>query len=290
MHRRPGFIVFYFLILLTATFGCGEEYSQEPPFSQVNDTIFLDVDNWFFYSSDPEIDGGIAYFPFSYNIFNSRFDGYLVNAPTKVYQVDRDKSMVDRVVFLDRTLAAGDTIHTFSPFQYNLLIYRQRSDLLDEEVYYILHRSQLGVKTTRERSIWVVSPKQGILAVSNFNIKYEDGQVTMDMVGDPDFFGDPELLRTIKYYDHNVTLEVDRDRRVVYEFNKLAGRLKSRDVRAKKDLYSYSFNKTYTRELIDFYIYQDNANNTVHLTTGDSCYSFSEKLELLRADQCENLK
>ncbi|MEZ4828215.1 MAG: hypothetical protein R3C61_18300 [Bacteroidia bacterium] len=271
---------------LLLTVGCGEDFVEEPPFTAVSDTVFLDVDAWYYVGREPsQIDGVLAY-PFSYQIFETFFDGFLLNAENRVYTLGIDDKIDERALFLDTRTQPGDTLYKNSAFRYNLVIDVKRDEKTGEEVFYILRRSKIGVRRIRERAIWVISPTHGILAVADFSIGYTDGQVTLNMVGDPDYFRDPQLINKIKYYDNDITWLVDQDRHVIYEFDKYKAVLKSRDFQAGEDLYEYKFNKINTRELIDFRIKLE--NNSIKLIAGDSCFYFSDLLELLRSTSCPN--
>lgn len=289
MTLRNIWILPVFLLSIPALWlssGCGESFTETPPFPLVNDTVFLDVDAWYYIGKEPSQMEGVLAYPFSYQIFETVFDGFLLNAENRVYAVGIDEKLDERVLLLDTRMAAGDTLYKNSAFRYNLIIDVKRDEKTGEEVYYILRRSKIGVRRIRERSIWVISPSHGILAVADFSIGYTDGQVTLNMVGDPDYFRDPQLIRKIKYYDNDITWLVDQDRHIIYEFDKNKAVLKSRDFQAGEDLYEYKFNKINTRELIDFRIKLE--NNSVKLIAGDSCFYFSDLLELQRSASCPN--
>ncbi|MCB0852590.1 MAG: hypothetical protein KDD63_10220, partial [Bacteroidetes bacterium] len=273
-----------FICLLIWLQGCGEDYINEPPFEVKKDTVFLDVDDWYYFSQQPNKMGGLSVYPFSYQIFETAFDGFLVNAESKIYSIGIDETLDNKAVFLDVNKMPGDTLHKFSAFRYHLLIDVKRDEKTQGTIYYVLRRSKIGVKRLRERSIWVISPEMGILGVANYNIGYTDGQVTLDIIGDPDYFKEPELIRKIKYYDHDVTWLVDRDRHIIYEFNKHKALLSSRDFKAQEDLYEYKFDKANTLGLIDFRIKME--NNMIKLVAGDSCFFFTESLELQRSASC----
>jgi hypothetical protein len=266
---------------------CEEEYLQKPPFSQVQDTIFHDVDNWFYFNPSPVLEGGIAYFPFSYHIFEVRFEGFLLSTDQRIYLVDREKNLARKQVFLDFESESGDTLFRYSKFQYNLLIKRETLPESDEVLYFVLRRSRTGVKRLRERTLWLISEKRGILAAAEFDIGFSDGQIEMDMIGDSRYFRDPTLLKTLKYYDHDATWLVDQDRRIIYEFDKHTGILKSRDFNKREDLFEYQFDRSRTRNLIEFRILQNNRDQTILLQAGDSCYYFSESLQLQRSGICQ---
>lgn len=265
---------------------CGEDFLETAPFQDVTDTVQLDLDNWYHISQQPREMNGILAFPFSYFIFDKQFEGYLVNSATKVYVLDPGGNMDSRVALLDTDLLPGDTLHKFTEFNYHLVIDRQADPTGEEEVFYILRRSRIKIRAHRERSIWVISPDRGILAVANYDIDPLLGQVSLDMLGESSYFRDPGLVDLIKYYDHNRVWMVDRERNVIYEFDKLLGSLKSRNYEKKEDLYEYRFNRANTKELIDFRIRID--KHAIQLIAEDSCFYFSEELDLLKSSLCNN--
>ncbi|MFK7926415.1 MAG: hypothetical protein AB8H47_30990 [Bacteroidia bacterium] len=276
--------ILYALLLFFGLVACEEKYSQEPPFAQVQDTIFLDVENWFYFNPQPIIENKIAFFPFAYRIFDARFEGFLVNQEQAIFMVDREKDLKQKQMFLDIMSQPGDTISHYERFKYSLLIEREPHQ--DEELFYILRRSRLGIERFRERAIWLVSPSKGIVGAANFDIGTSDGQVEMDIIGRSEPFRNPELIKTLKYYDYDATWLVDRDRRVIYEFDKFKGLLTSRDYQKREDLYQYSFSPSATKHLVNFQLKQDNQSNTILLEAGDSCFYFTESLKLQRSGLC----
>ncbi|MEL7531810.1 MAG: hypothetical protein AAFN10_10905 [Bacteroidota bacterium] len=276
--------ILYTFICLFGLVACEEKYSQEPPFAQVQDTIFLDLENWFYFNPNPIVEKEIAFFPFAYRIFDARFEGFLVNQEQAIYTVDREKNLGAKQMFLDILSQPGDTISHFERFQYSLLIEREPDQ--DEELFYILRRSRLGIERFRERAIWLVSPNRGIVGAANFDIGTSDGQVEMDIIGRSEPFRNPELIKTLKYYDYDATWLVDPDRRVIYEFDKFKGLLTSRDYQKREDLYQYSFNPKTTKHLVNFQLKQDNQSRTILLEAGDSCFYFTESLKLQRSGLC----
>ncbi|MEM6347372.1 MAG: hypothetical protein AAF927_26010 [Bacteroidota bacterium] len=276
--------ILYTLLCLFGLVACEEEYSQEPPFPQVQDTIFLDLENWFYFNPNPIVEKEIAYFPFAYRIFDARFEGFLVNQEQAIYTVDREKNLGAKQLFLDNLSQPGDTISHFERFQYSLLIEREPDQ--GEDLFYILRRSRLGIERFRERAIWLVSPSKGIVGAANFDIGTSDGQVEMDIIGRSEPFRNPELIKTLKYYDYDATWLVDPDRRVIYEFDKFKGLLTSRDYQKREDLYQYAFNPVSTKHLVNFQLKQDNQSRTILLEAGDSCFYFTESLNLQRSGLC----
>jgi hypothetical protein len=264
--------------------GCQEEFQDSPPFTGVQDSVFLDIDNWYYLGQDPvEMDGALL-FPFSYQIFDSKFDGYLFSSSTRIYVLERGKSLRDRSVFLDQSAVPGDTLAKLSSLQYQVLIDKQRSTDGSSEMFYIMRRSRIGMKTQRERSLWVVSPTEGIVSVAKYDIDPMIGQVTMDMLGDYTYFREPELVRRIKYYDNHLTWMIDREREIIYEFHKLRSTLKSRNFGQGEDLYEYRFKQTKTQDWVDFSLFLD--RDQIRLKAGDSCFFFSQELELIRSGLC----
>ena len=275
------------LLGLSILTGCEEDFSADPPFGGVTDTTYLDDDNWYYIGPEPQLaESGAPLFPFSYRIFSASFEGFLATTSNRIYQLEENADLERRVILLDQEKNTGDTLFKYSDFHYFLVIDKRPAPQLDEPVWYILRRSRIGMKTQRERSLWVISPSHGILAVANYDIDPLDGQVTLDMVGEPEYFTDPELIRRIKYYDNNHTWRIDRDKGIIYEFDKLRAVLKSRNFREGEDLFSYQFGRTNTRELIDFRI--DLEKDLIKLVAGDSCFYFTEELELLRSGSCGN--
>ncbi len=272
-----------FGLLLLLCGGCQENFQASPPFPAVaGDTVQLDVDSWYYVDQLPGTAGDVPLYPFTYQIFEDYFDGFLLHTPERIYILEQQSDFSQRKVLLDLRAEPGDTIFKYSNFQYRLLI--NRIEEAGDPVFYVLRRSKIGVKRLRERALWVMSPTRGILAVANYDIHYADGEVTLDMMGDPDYFSDPDLIDKIKFYDNDVAYMVDRDRHIIYLFDKFKGVLKSKDFNADEDLYEYRFDQANTRNLIDFRISLE--NGTVQLIAGDSCYFFSQTLELLRSSSC----
>ncbi|MEO1448063.1 MAG: hypothetical protein AAFV07_00960 [Bacteroidota bacterium] len=263
---------------------CEEAFLETTPFTAVSDTVYMDTDNWFFVDPQPAQQEGVAIFSFSYQIFGRRYDGFLASSDQRIYVFNADETLDQRKVMLDNALLPGDTVHKSSNFRYHLLLDKRRDPKDGGEVHYILRRSRIGMKSTRERSLWVISPSRGILAVANYDIGSTDGQVTLDMVGDPQYFRDPDLIPQIKLYDYDATWLVDGERNVIYEFNKTQGLLKSRNYQKAEDLYSYRFRGSNTQDWVDFRIQQE--SSLIKLIADDSCYYFTEELELQRSTVC----
>lgn len=269
------------LFLLPA---CEEAFRDTLPFSAVSDTVYMDTDNWFFVDPQPAQQEGVSIYPFAYQIFGRSYNGFLASSDQRVYVFEMDETLESRKIMLDKGLLPGDTVYKSSNFRYHLLLDKRRDPQDGSEIHYILRRSRIGMKSTRERSLWVISPTKGILAVANYDIGSTDGQVTLDMVGDPQYFRDPELIPQIKLYDYDATWLVDGERDIIYEFNKTEGLLKSRNYQRAEDLFSYRFRGSNTRDWVDFRIQQE--NNLIKLIADDSCYYFTEELELQRSTIC----
>ncbi|GAB4418168.1 MAG: hypothetical protein OHK0039_29350 [Bacteroidia bacterium] len=265
--------------------GCKEAYRPEPPFEMAGDTVFFDTENWYVVGDQPYTSGDVPIFPFAYRIFNASFEGFLASTGSRIYQFERENQLDQRVLLLDLNKQPGDTLFKYSDFHYYLVLDRRPAPEIGDEVWYILRRLRIGTKPQRERAVWAISPKKGILAVANYDIDSFDGQVTLDMVGQPEYFTDPELVRLIKYYDNNLTWCIDRERSVIYEFDKIRSQLKSRNYKQGENLYEYQFNQTNTRELIDFRIELE--RDAVKLVAGDSCFYFTQQLELMRSGACK---
>lgn len=281
LSRSAILSLFGITLLLSA---CEEALLETAPFTAVSDTVYMDIDNWFYVDPQPAQQEGVAIFPFSYQIFGRRYDGFLASSDERIYVFEVDETLEERKVMLDKTLLPGDTVYKSSNFRYHLLLDKRRDPKDGSEIHYILRRSRIGMKSTRERSLWVISPSRGILAVANYDIGSTDGQVTLDMVGDPQYFRDPELIPQIKLFDYDATWLVDGERNLIYEFNKTEGLLKSRNYQKAEDLYSYQFRGSNTRDWVDFRIQQE--NNLIKLIADDSCYYFTEELELQRSTTC----
>ncbi|MEM7656472.1 MAG: hypothetical protein AAF399_10120 [Bacteroidota bacterium] len=280
IHSLVGLMLCFFLLL-----ACQEDYQETAPFPQIQDTTFLEVDNWYYLGQDPLEVGNALAFPFAYEIFEEEFEGYLLSTPTRVYQIASGQDLDQRITLLDTESQPGDTLSKRSSLQYHLLIDKQRSTSGNSDVYFILRRSRIGIKTQRERSLWVISPEEGILAVAKYDIDPLVGQVTMDMLGDYAYFRGEELIDLIKYYDNHITWLIDREREIIYEFHKLRATLKSRNFKQGEDLFEYQFNQTRTQDWVDFRLKLE--RDQVRLTAGDSCFFFTDQLELIRSGICD---
>ncbi len=272
------------ILLLTWATSCGETFQDLPPFPQGEDTLRLDLDEWINISPVSELLEGQPVYPFSYQIFDERYSGYLARSEKGVYVLGEGEPFEARVPFLSYSLEEGDTLVKFTERKYHLVIDR-RVGKQGDRVFYILRRTRKGISDLEERQVWVISAEFGVLAICKYEIDPLSGQVTLEMTGDPEWFRDPKVISRIKYYDYTRTYYLDRDRSLLYEFNKVAGYLRVRDVKAREELYRFDFQRKSLNELVDFRIESDDRG--ILLVTGDSCLYFSERLELLRTTPCE---
>ncbi|TAE47597.1 MAG: hypothetical protein EAZ89_17505 [Bacteroidetes bacterium] len=283
-QHYPTLLQVLAIVWLCLLCSCGETYVETPPFDRLNDTIRISADNWYYLSGQADRVDGVAVFPFAYRIFGASMEGFLVNSPPRVYVYKDEESFDKRTVLLDTGLSPGDTVEKVSRFQYQILLDRKTDPVAGGEVFYILRRSLIGLKSFRERTIWVVSAQKGILAAASYDIGATDGIITLDISGDPDYFNSDDLKYKIKYYDYDQTSYVDRDRNLIYVFDKFKGSLKVRDFKATQDLYEYTFDKVNTRELVDFKL--EMRENQIELRAGDSCFYFTPELDLTRSGPC----
>ena len=268
-------------------FGCEEEYNTQPPFTAVNDTVYLDAENWFFQDIDPVEKEGAQIFPFAYHILDRTFDGYIFSSESRIYLLEGGRSLPNRRLFLDLNAAPGDTLYNPSALQYLLLLDRRYDENIRDEIFYLMQRSRKGVSSFQERSIWVISQQNGLLAAADYEVEQSDGSVTLEeVIGEPDHFKEENggLFQQIKRYDHRITYHIDQDRYLIYEFDKSKGLLKSRNYVDSEDLYQYEFDPQVTQTLVDFQIKQ--RGNLIILHAENNCYTFSQSLELLEMGSC----
>jgi len=264
---------------------CGEEFIADAPFQQAQDSLYLDTENWFYFDQEPEYKDGAPIYPFSYRIFDKRFEGFLLNSPPRIYALEEGEDLDDRYVWLDTNLSSGDTIQKFSAFRYQILLDRRQDDRTQGEIFYILRRTKVGMRSKRENTIWVVSLSKGILAAANYQLDTSTGDVSFDqLVGEPEYFNGAPLIRKLKYVDYHISRVVDYERKLIYKFDKLKGLLTNRDFSERKDLYEFQLPPKTTREWIDFKLELE--ENMVKLTAGDSCFYFSQQLDLQRSGSC----
>lgn len=278
------FLVFTLLICLNQV-GCDESFVNEAPFEQVRDTVFLDLNNWYYFSPQAVIKDEVPMFPFSYQIFDLSGNGFLLKGNNQIYHLEFGKNPQEAHTLFHTKSKIGDTLNKFSDRHYHLLIDKKYNEKIEDDVYYVLRRSKKGVRTLEERSIWVLSQKFGLLAVSNFEINYKTGVVTLDMVGESNYFRDSDFVRKIKYYDYDKAYHVDRERNIIYTFEKHLGRIKSKNFEKGEELYEYRFKSSRMSELVNFRIEAE--QNTIKLVAGDSCYLFNEMLELEASGLCD---
>lgn len=280
----------YFFLVLTLLIclhqgGCDESFVNQPPFEQVQDTVFLDANNWYFFSPQAVVKDEVPMFPFSYQIFDLSGNGFLLKGNKQVYFLEYGKTLQEAHTLFDDQAAIGDTLNKFSDRHYHLLIDKKYNEKIDDEIYYVLRRSKKGVRTLEERSVWVISKKMGLLAVNNYEINSKSGVVTLDMVGESNYFRDSDFVRKIKYYDYDRAYHVDRERNIIYTFEKHMARLKSKNFEKGEELYEYRFKSNRMSELVNFRI--ESEKNTIKLVAGDSCYLFNDMLELEFSGLCD---
>jgi hypothetical protein len=266
--------------------GCGEDFERVPPFSTAQDTVHLDANNWFYFNPTPSSADDVPVYPFSYRIFDNQFTGFLAKAGPRIYVIDQEANLDDRYPLLDTRLDPGDTLHKFTDFRYLLLLDRRQDDLTGEEVFFLLRRTLIGMRSRRESSIWVVSPKAGIVAAADYRIDASTGLVIFDqIVGEPSYFDAQGLVFKLKAIDHHTAMVVDRERNLIYKFDKLSGKLISRNFNERRDLYETQLDSKRTRQLIDFRLQLE--DNMVKLVAGDSCLSFTQQLKLTHQGPCQ---
>jgi hypothetical protein len=286
MTNTPYILIFCLLISALGLVSCGEEFAEVPPFSAVQDTSYLDASNWFYFSPEPSLAEGAPVYPFSYRIFDNQFEGFLLSSGTRTYVVDRAATLSNRYPLLDTRLSPGDTIHKFSSFRYLLLLDRRQDDLTGQEVFYLLRRTLIGMRSRRESAIWVLSPKTGIVAAADYRIDASTGMITFDqIIGEPSYFETQGLVYKIKAVDHHTAMIVDRERNLIYKFDKLTGKLISRNFSEGRDLYEATLDPTRTRRMVDFYLQIE--DRRVKLVAGDSCFSFTQQLKLSHQGPCQ---
>lgn len=287
MNRSfQGFFVLVFTLLICLNhLGCDESFVNQPPFEQARDTVFLDANNWYYFSPQAIIKEEVPMFPFSYQIFDLSGNGFLLTGSNQIYFLEFGKSPQEAHTFLHTKSEIGDTLNKFSDRHYHLLIDKKYDEKVADDIFYILRRSKKGVRTLEERSVWVISRKQGLLAVSNYQINSKSGVVTLDMVGESHYFRDTDFIRKIKYYDYDRAYHVDRERNIIYTFEKHMARLKSKNFERGEELYEYRFKSKRMSELVNFRIESD--QNIIKLIAEDSCYLFNDMLELEYSGICD---
>ena len=201
------------------------------------------------------------------------------------YSIELGENFDQRVPFLDFALVPGDTLHKFTPRRYHIII-DKRLGPEGEDVFFVLRRTRRGISDLEERQIWVISAISGIMAVAKYQIDPFNGSVTLEMIGDSEWFRDSNLTRRIKLYDYTRTIYMDRDRSLLYEFNKIGGFIRVRDVKAREEIFRYDFSNKGLRNLVNFSLRPEVSGVT--LQAEDSCYRFSESLQLVSSGICRD--
>lgn len=271
------------LLLGVLLAGCTEEFQATPPFPQAEAKVQLDMNDFVSISREGETVEGQPVFPFSYQIFDEHFEGYLANAGERLYSFGYDEPFGDRIPFFDFSLQPGDTLHKFTPRKYHILIDRRKGEP-GEDIFFLLRRTRRGISELEERQVWVISSLKGVIAVTRYEIDPFQGNVTLDMIGDSEWFRDKSLTSLLKYHDYTRTVYMDIDRSLLYEFNKVTGILKCRDVKAREEIYRYHFQNRTMKSLVNFHI--DPQDRGVVLVAEDSCFYFNETLTLTRSGMC----
>ena len=57
------FIFAFYLTAFLILAGCEENYVHEPPFGEINDTIYLDTESWYYFDNTPLVSSDINFFP-----------------------------------------------------------------------------------------------------------------------------------------------------------------------------------------------------------------------------------
>lgn len=271
------------LLLGVLLAGCAEEFQAIPPFPDAENKVQLDMNDFVSISREAETVEGQPVFPFSYQIFDEHFDGYLANAGERLYSIGYDEPFGDRTPFFDFTLQPGDTLHKFTPRKYHILIDRRKGEP-GEDIFFLLRRTRRGISELEERQVWVISSLKGVIAVTRYEIDPFQGNVTLDMIGDSEWFRDKSLTSLLKYHDYTRTVYMDIDRSLLYEFNKVTGLLKCRDVKAREEIHRYQFQNRTMKNLVNFRI--DPQDRGVVLVAEDSCFFFNETLNLTQSGSC----
>ncbi|MCI4671079.1 MAG: hypothetical protein MRZ79_23275 [Bacteroidia bacterium] len=279
-------VPYLWLVLLTSLlWSCNEEYSPNPPFTQANDTLFIDQENWVFTSQEAvNVQNATAY-PFSYFLLGENFDGYLLSTGTKIYMLDQDEAISQKNILVDFSAKPGDTLSQISSNRYQLVLDRKFDPETDGEIFYILRRSLKGFKSWRERSVWIISPKKGVIGAASYSIDFRSGGIIPEMVGKPKYFRNPDFTQQIKKYDYNKASLADLSQKLIYEFDKRTGILKVKSYKNSQDLYQYEFDANATKDWMDFKL--ERSSTGIKLNAGADCYFFSQELSLERIDTCQ---
>lgn len=264
--------------------GCSEEFQETPPFPEAEATSQLDMNDFVTIGKESQLLDGQPVFPFSYQVFDERFEGFLANSGERLYSIGFGESFQDRVPFFDFSLQRGDTLHKYTPRKYHILIDKRKGEG-DEDIFFLLRRTRRGISDLEERQVWVISSVQGVIAVAKYEIDPFMGNVTLDMIGDSEWFRDKSITRLIKYHDYTRAVYMDVDRSLMYEFNKITGTIKCRDVKEREEIHRYQFKNPGLKRLEEFYISPQDRG--VVLKAADSCYYFSETLNLMSSGPCQ---
>ncbi len=284
LQRKPCMNQHLLWVLLALVcWGCGEEFEQSPPFPAGPATVKLDAEDFVTISPESKMLEGRPVFPFAYQVFGERFEGYLAHSQERVYNLGLNETFEDKIPFLDYSLEPGDTLHTFTPRKYHILIDRRQTNEGDQ-IYFILRRTRRGISDLEERQVWVISDTRGVLSVAEYQIDLYSGAVVLTMVGDSEWFRDPNITRQIKSYDYIRTIYMDKDRSLLYEFNKITGLMKCRDIKAREEIHRYQFENESLKQLIDYHI--EPSESGITLVTSDNCYHFTESLNLIETGPC----
>jgi hypothetical protein len=284
MHLTASLSCLALLAMLgMAASACSEEFQDVAPFPESQETITLDGDDFVTIAREAELLDGQPVFAIRYQVFDELFEGYLTQSQERVYVIEAGASFEDRVPFFDLQLQPGDTLHKYTPRRYHIVIDRRPGPQQDE-IQYILRRTRRGISDLEERQIWVMSSTRGMLAAARYEIDPFSGAVSLDMIGDAEWFRDGSITQLIKRYDHIRTIYMDRDRSLMYEFNKLGGYLRCRDVMAREEIYRYDFENRSMAHLTDFRLEAEPEG--ILLRAGDSCFHFTPSLQLQASGKC----
>lgn len=284
--NTPGYRLFPLvsILMLIGLSGCSEEFQEVPPFPSGEETSQLDMNDFVTIGREVETLDGQPVFPFSYQVFDEHFEGFLANSGERLYSIGFGESFEDRVPFFDFSLQRGDTLHKYTPRKYHILIDKRKGEG-EEDIFFLLRRTRRGISDLEERQVWVISSIRGVIAVAKYEIDPFMGNVTLDMIGDSEWFRDKSITRLIKYHDYTRAVYMDVDRSLMYEFNKITGTIKCRDVKEREEIHRYQFKNPGLRKLEEFYISPQDRG--VVLRAADSCYYFSETLNLVSSGPCQ---
>lgn len=279
----PRLFPYFSILLLMGQLACSEEFQTSPPFPNGVERSQLDNNDFVYIGKEPQLLDDQPVFPFSYQVFDERFEGFLANGGERLYTIGLGESFSERIPFFDFSLQKGDTLHKYTPRKYHIIIDKRTGEGA-EEIYFVLRRTRRGISDLEERQVWVISTTRGVIAIASYEIDPFIGNVTLDMIGDSEWFRDKSITRLIKYHDYTRAVYMDVDRSLMYEFNKITGIIKCRDVKEREEIHRYQFNNPELNALEEFYILPQDRG--VILRTADSCYYFSETLNLDNSGAC----